>query len=268
MTLRSSLPLALALVLVACNEAPPAPTTATTPANQRASQPAVAVQHLGPAAFKAAAEQHQGLYLDVRTPGEVARGLIPGASNVDVMDARFDQKVKVLDRHRAIFVYCASGGRSRDAAERLVGMGFDKVYELTGGMMSWQREGLPVEAPTAAPEAAPGMTVEAFDAELKAQAVVLVDFQTPWCAPCKSMAPVVDELAKAYAGRARVLRVDVDRSEAIAAREKVEGVPVFALYVNGREQWRASGVTAKDTLTQKLDGALGPKPAASASASK
>lgn len=260
MSFRSSLALSLSLVLVACNEAPPQPTSATAPVNQAAAT----VQRLGPAAFKAAAEQRQGLYLDVRTPGEVARGQIPGASNVDVTDVRFEQKVKVLDRHRALFVYCASGGRSADAAERLLRMGFEQVYELTGGMMSWQRAGLPVDAPAAAPEAAPAMTLETFDAELKTQSVVLVDFQTPWCAPCRTMAPVVDELAKSYAGHARVLRIDVDRSEAIATREKVEGVPVFVLYVQGRERWRVSGVTARDALATKVDEALGPKEATSA----
>jgi thioredoxin 1 len=244
-----------ALALLACNNAPPPPDTSTTSTTQIAA--AGAVQRLGPAEFKKTAEQSQGLYLDVRTPGEVARGQITGASNIDVNDPRFDQKVKVLDRHRPLFVYCASGGRSRAASDKLAKMGFEHVYDLSGGMGAWTRAGMPVELPTNAGPAAPGMTLEAFDAELKAP-VVLVDFQTPWCSPCKTMAPIVDDLAHTYAGRAKVLRVDVDASEAVAAREKVEGVPVFALYVKGHETWRTSGVTAREALAQKLDAALAP----------
>ncbi len=213
---------------------------------------AAAVRHLEPAEFKSTAEKEQGLYLDVRTPGEVSRGQIAGATNVDVNDPSFDRKVKLLDRKRPIFVYCAVGGRSREASERLAQMGFEHVYDLSGGMNAWKSAGLPVDAPTAAAPDAPGLTPEAFDAELKDQPLVLVDFQTPWCTPCKAMAPVVDELARTNAGRVKVLRIDVDRSEALAAREKIQGVPVFVVYAQGKEKWRASGVMTREALEQQL----------------
>lgn len=215
-----------------------------------------AVERLAPAEFKAAAEQQDGLFLDVRTPDEVARGQIPGASNVDVHDPSFEQKVKLLDRKRPLFVYCAAGSRSREAAERLAALGFSQVYDLAGGMTAWKGAGLPVELPSDAPPEAPGLTLEAFDAELSRQAVALVDFQTPWCTPCKTMAPIVDGLAGTYAGRAKVLRIDIDRSEAIAKREKIEGVPVFVIYVRGKETWRGSGLLTSEALAKQVDAAL------------
>lgn len=218
-----------------------------------------AVQRLGPAEFKAAAEQQQGLYLDVRTPDEVARGLIPGASNVDIHDPSFEQKVKLLDRQRPMFVYCAAGSRSRDASDRLAQLGFARVYDLAGGMNAWKGAGLPVDLPADPPPQAPGLTPEAFDAEIGGQPVVLVDFQTPWCTPCKTMAPIVDELATTYEGRAKVMRIDIDRSEAIAERENIEGVPVFVLYAQGKETWRGAGATTREALAGRLDAALGSK---------
>lgn len=243
-------PSALALVLALC-----AP-LACGGGDASSTAAAAAVQRLDPSEFRAAAEQQQGLYLDVRTDDEVARGQIPGASHVDVHDPGFEQKVKLLDRKRPVFVYCAAGSRSRDAADRLAQLGFEHVYDLAGGMNAWKGAGLPVELPPDAPPEAPGLTPEAFDAELASQPVVLVDFQTPWCTPCKAMAPVVDELAASYEGRAKVLRVDIDRSEAIAAREKIEGVPVFVVYAKGREAWRGSGTITREALAKQIDAAL------------
>jgi thioredoxin len=246
---RLALPLLL-LAFAACDDH-----RASSSASSGTTTNAAAVQRLDPAEFKATAEREKGLYLDVRTPGEVARGQIAGASNIDVNDPSFEQKVKLLDPKRPIFVYCAAGGRSRDASDRLAKMGFEHVYDLSGGMTAWKSAGLPVDAPAAAAPAAPGLTPEAFDAELKDQPLVLVDFQTPWCTPCKTMAPIVDELARTYAGRAKVLRVDVDRSEALATREKVQGVPVFVVYAQGKEKWRTAGATTREVLAAQLDGA-------------
>jgi thioredoxin len=235
-----------ALLALSCTRGPQVP------------EPKHHVEHLGPAEFQTRAQAQQGLYLDVRTPGEVARGVIPGASVIDLNDARFDQKVALLDHQRPLFVYCASGGRSAAAAEMLVRQGFTHVAELEGGLGAWSRAGLPIERPAGPAPAADGLTPEAFDAQLKATSRVLVDYQTPWCTPCRAMAPVVDALAQEYEGRAKVLRVDVDQSEALAAREHVQGVPVFVLYVDGQERWRATGLQPKETLAAQLEAPKSP----------
>jgi thiol-disulfide isomerase/thioredoxin len=66
------------------------------------------------------------------------------------------------------------------------------------------------------------------------------------------MAPVVAELVSAWQGKARVLTVDVEQSEALAQREKIQGVPVFVLYVDGKERWRRSGEMARAVLEAEL----------------
>lgn len=207
---------------------------------------AALAEDLAPAAFQAEAQKQQGLVLDVRTPGEVAKGKLANASVIDFNGGAFEKKVALMSREKPVFVYCASGNRSARAAEAMTKLGFKKVYNLSGGYRAWQAAGLPVD--TTAASAAPSgevTTPEAFDAALKRDARVLVDFQTPWCTPCQKMAPIVDALKL---DGVKVMKVDVDASEALAAREKVEGVPVFVLYVGGKEVKRVSGEQTKDAL--------------------
>ncbi len=74
--------------------------------------------------------------VDVRTPEEFAAGHIPGAVNMDVKGADFDDKAAILEAERPVAVYCRSGARSKIAAKRLVTKGFT-VYELNNGFMNW-----------------------------------------------------------------------------------------------------------------------------------
>lgn len=74
--------------------------------------------------------------VDVRTPEEFAEGHIPGAMNIDVRNANFDERISELDSGRPVAVYCRSGSRSKTAAQKLVAKGF-KVYELNKGFINW-----------------------------------------------------------------------------------------------------------------------------------
>ncbi len=209
-------------------------------------------EDLAPAQFKAELEKQQGLALDVRTQGEVARGKLAGASVIDFTGPKFEQKVALIARDRPVFVYCASGNRSGQAVTLMTKLGFTKLYNLGGGMRAWAAAGLPVESGGAAPApSGEGLTPEAFDAQLKKEKRVLADFQTPWCTPCQKMSPIVDALAKSAKGVA-VVKVDLDQSEALAAREKIQGVPVFVLYVEGKERARLSGEQTRDALEALL----------------
>lgn len=203
-----------------------------------------AAEDLAPAPFAAQLQAQHGLLLDVRTPGEVARGKLAGASVIDFNGPKFEQKVALLARDRPVFVYCASGNRSGQAATLMGKLGFTQVYNLGGGIRAWTAAGLPVEPGGEAVVAAgEGVTPEAFDALIKKEKRVLVDFHTPWCTPCQKMAPIVDALKGV-----RVIKVDLDASEALATREKVQGVPLFVLYVEGKERARLSGEQTREAL--------------------
>ncbi len=208
---------------------------------------------LSPAEFKAQVEAQQGLLLDVRTPLEVARGKLSGASVLDFNGGKFEQKVALIARDRPVFIYCASGNRSAQAAAVMARLGFTHVTNLAGGLRAWVTAGLPVEpGRDAPPPSGDAVTPEAFDALLEREPRVLVDFQTPWCTPCQQMAPVVDALATSVKG-VRVLKIDLDQSEALGAREKIQGVPVFVLYVGGKERARRSGVQPRKALEAMLE---------------
>jgi rhodanese-related sulfurtransferase len=199
---------------------------------------------LPPAEFKAQLEAQKGLVLDVRTPAEVAQGKLAGASVIDFNAPKFEQKVALIARDKPVFVYCARGGRSSQAAALMTKLGFKKVYNLAGGLAAWNGQGLPVESGGGAPAASgQGVTPEAFDALLKKEPRLLVDFQTPWCTPCQKMAPLFDGLKGVTA-----LKVDLDQSEALATRERVQGVPVFVLYVAGKERARLTGEQPPEAL--------------------
>jgi rhodanese-related sulfurtransferase len=76
--------------------------------------------------------------LDVRSKGEFEAGALPGAVNISVGDAAFDEKVTALDKEKSVLVYCAGGFRSRKAVARLKELGFENIQHIHRGYMSWR----------------------------------------------------------------------------------------------------------------------------------
>ena len=87
---------------------------------------------------------------------------------------------------------------------------------------------------------------------LDAAEPVLVDFFATWCGPCKMIAPVIDEVAAAVEGRARVVKVDIDASPDIAGRYGVMSVPTLIVFRNGQPVRQAVGVQPKQNLLAML----------------
>ncbi|HRP60147.1 MAG TPA: rhodanese-like domain-containing protein [Vicingus sp.] len=82
-----------------------------------------------------------GTILDVRTPDEWADGIIAGAEKINFYNDNFTQQIEKLDKTTPVYLYCRSGGRSANAADILKEKGFTKVYNLDGGITSWQNNG-------------------------------------------------------------------------------------------------------------------------------
>lgn len=88
--------------------------------------------------FSEKIQNHAGIQLlDVRTVEEYNSQHIMDAKNINWLGADFEQKTIVFNKSKPIFVYCKSGGRSSKAAAKLAELGFTKIYELDGGMISW-----------------------------------------------------------------------------------------------------------------------------------
>ncbi len=80
------------------------------------------------------------LLIDVRTPEEYASGHIENSVNIDFKADNFKELVAELDKNQDVYVYCKVGGRSGKSAKILEGMGFNKVYDLDGGILQWEKE--------------------------------------------------------------------------------------------------------------------------------
>lgn len=92
-----------------------------------------------------------------------------------------------------------------------------------------------------------------FNEIINSDQPVLVDFFATWCGPCKAMSPILDEVAKQVQGKARVLKIDVDKNQQAAATYQVRGVPTLILFKNGQQLWRQSGVVDANQLVQLIN---------------
>jgi thioredoxin 1 len=85
---------------------------------------------------------------------------------------------------------------------------------------------------------------------------VLVDFFAEWCGPCKVQAPVLKEVKSEIGDKVRIIKIDVDKSPAIAQQYQVTGIPTLILFRNGQPVWRQSGVATRKQLVDVIRGHL------------
>ncbi len=101
------------------------------------------------------------------------------------------------------------------------------------------------------------ITDSTFEQEvLKSTKPVLVDFWAPWCAPCRAIAPVIDELAGEYAGRLKVVKMNVDDNPETPARYGVRGIPNLLIIKDGQVKEQIVGAVPKSHLVRAVDNAV------------
>jgi len=77
---------------------------------------------------------------------------------------------------------------------------------------------------------------------------VLVDFFATWCGPCQTLSPILKQVKDELGDNISVIKIDVDKNQAVAAQFQVRGVPTMLLFKNGKQVWRQSGVLSKSDL--------------------
>jgi thioredoxin 1 len=88
---------------------------------------------------------------------------------------------------------------------------------------------------------------------LKSDMPVLVDFWATWCAPCRILAPAVDAIAEAYAGRAKVGKLNVDENLSLTSQYKIRGVPTLLLFKSGQIREQIAGPASKEAISKMLE---------------
>jgi thioredoxin 2 len=104
---------------------------------------------------------------------------------------------------------------------------------------------------------------DSFDLEINASVPVLVDFWAPWCGPCRMVSPIVEHAGHDYAGRLKVVKLNVDEAPQISGRFAIRGIPLLVLFRNGAEVGRLVGAVPQAQLDAFLEPHLqaAPEPA-------
>ena len=95
-------------------------------------------------------------------------------------------------------------------------------------------------------------TEENFFNEINSNVPTLVDFWAEWCGPCRAVSPIVEEIAKAYAGKLKVLKVNVDENQELASRYGIMSIPTLLFIKNGEEKDKIVGAVSRSKIEDKV----------------
>lgn len=92
-----------------------------------------------------------------------------------------------------------------------------------------------------------------FSDIINSEQPVLIDFFAEWCGPCKMVSLIIQEVAKETSGKVKVIKIDVDKNQALASKLGIRGVPTLMVYQNGKQKFRQAGVLQKQQILEILN---------------
>jgi len=202
--------------------------------------------------FQNLIQKSDGLIIDVRTSKEFDSGHLVEATNIDFYSDNFEEKLKIVSKDIPIYVYCKSGGRSAIAASIMEKLGFNKVYNLLGGIEAWH--GTLTDSSHAinySDSTLITFTNLEISTFLSNNENVLVYYSTKWCVPCRKMKPIIEQIENEFLN-IKVVYIDADINKHLLEMYQVKSVPTTILYKNTTELFRYEGLIHYDNLSKKL----------------
>lgn len=213
---------------------------------------AVGQTKLGAKTFSAKLKETPNAFLlDVRTPEEVNRSFIKNAVFMDIHDSVFEKKIATIDKKLPVFVYCAIGVRSADAANMLHNLGFNEVYDLKGGIINWKLAGLPIVKGKDYDDRK-GMSKAEFLTSIQDKPLVFIDFYAPWCAPCQIMVPALDSMKTAMKDSVFIVKINADENLGLMKELDFNNLPYIMMYKNGINIFRQDGYMSRQDMEANI----------------
>jgi rhodanese-related sulfurtransferase len=201
-------------------------------------------------------ENQSIVILDVRTLAEYKSGHIDGSKLMPLLE--LEERINAIDGNSAVIVYCGSGVKSEKASKILLDHGFDKVYNMKGGLNAWQDVGFPVVSGSTANQIFPSndSLSSEIDDILSSGKPVFLFLYVDWCHFCQQQIPIIDELEQEYNGKITFFRVNCEDHPKAMKEFEASGYPSMFLMDKGDDEQYESqyfgGFTDKETLKESI----------------
>ncbi|MET3025761.1 thioredoxin domain-containing protein [Flavobacterium sp. UW10123] len=190
--------------------------------------------------------------VDARTPEEFALNHIEGAVNFNLQSENYAQSVAKLDKSKPVFIYSIGAGRSVTLEKELLKNGFSEAYSLEGGIANWIGNGKPFYSNLKSK-----LSLTEFNKIIADNKTVLVDIGSKYCAPCKKVKPVLENIRSEYGSNLKIVEIELEDSpQVIADLKTVKIFPTLILYQNGKIVFKKEGI---NDLKNEVDVALASK---------
>ena len=198
---------------------------------------------------KKIAEQKNPQILDTRSAEEFEQAHLKGAINVDPSVKGFEQVFTQLNKEFPVFVYSIQSGRSSGIGQLLKQQGFREIYVLSPGIASWIGSGNPVVAPAYHKNR---VTPADFKKILSSGELVLIDYGSKYCLPCKKVVPVLDSLTNQSGNTVKTFVLEIDANPEIIKAYQIVTLPTVILYLNGKPIWKKTGTPSLTEINNAI----------------